>query len=174
MEEQIREIFEAIAENSTTPLRLSKRCETNVYYHVEDLTVESIEICAAYISERVGNVCHPPIPDIIINLPGNYTGLAEVLSKELAAPGEQIEVVTLEQLDGGNGFVSRLKNSKVILVNDVITTARSCLKAHSRITMMGASILCWATLIDRTFGPGPVPVISAYTGAPVTLLERLP
>jgi len=59
------------------------------------------------------------------------------------------------------------------MLTDVITTARSSLEAHTKATLRGVPVLCWATLIDRTFGPGPVPVVSALTGAPVRLLSRL-
>jgi hypothetical protein len=174
MEREIKEIFERVTENFDIPMRLSARCETSVYYHVENLTTAELEICAEFVAERVVNVCHPLLPTILINLPGSYTGLAEILSKELAPPGEALEVMTLEQLDAGNGYLTRLKGSRTLLVNDVITTARSCLAAHSKITMLGSTVLCWAALIDRTFGPGPVPVVAAFTGAPVTILERLP
>lgn len=174
MENEIKEIFEDITEYFDVPLRLSSRCETKVYYHVEDLTSEDLQVCAAYIAERIEKVCHPPLPEFIINLPGSYTGLASILSAELSPPGEEIEVIRYDKMEAGNGFGKRLRNARVLLVNDVITTARSCLKAHTKTTMMGASVLCWAALIDRTFGPGPVPVVSAFTGAPVTLLEELP
>ena len=40
--------------------------------------------------------------------------------------------------------------------------------------MLGSTVLCWASLVDRTFGPGPVPVVAAFTGEPVTMLEELP
>jgi hypothetical protein len=174
VETEIREIFESITEHHTTPLRLSSKCETTVYYRVEDLTLQDIEICAEYIAERVFNVCHPQLPQILIHLPGSYTGLTETLSRALGAPDEPLDVMTYAQVEAGNGCRSRLKNASVMLVNDVITTARSCLAAHTQITMMGATVLCWGALIDRTFGPGPVPVITAYTGEPVTLIGEIP
>ncbi|HQH27072.1 MAG TPA: phosphoribosyltransferase [Oligoflexia bacterium] len=174
MEQEIREIFERITERFEIPIRLSHRCETGVYYHVEDLSSPELELCAQFIAERVRNVAHPLLPSILINLPGGYTDLAATLSTELAPPGESLEIITMKDLDAGNGHLARLKNARCILVNDVITTARSCLAIHSRITMLGASVLCWACLVDRTFGPGPVPVVAAYTGAPVTLLGEIP
>ena len=174
MEQRIKQIFEGITEHFSIPMRLSSRCETEVYYHVENLSQEDLQLCAAYIGERVRNVCHPNMPTILISLSGSYTDLAETLSIELGQSDKPLEIVALQDLDAGNGVVSRLKHSRSVLVNDVITTARSCLKAHTRITMLGSTVLCWAALIDRTFGPGPVPVVAAYTGAAVRLLEELP
>jgi len=174
MEREIKQIFERISERFEIALRLSNHCETSVYYHVENLSGEELQLCASYIAERVRNVCHPLLPTILVSLSGSYTELPLMLSQELAEGGEPLEVMTLNQLDAGNGHLSRLKNSRTVLVNDVITTARSCLKTHSRITMLGSTVLCWAALVDRTFGPGPVPVVAAFTGEPVTLLQQLP
>ena len=173
MEQDLKKIFDRITEYYDVPLRLSSHCEAKVYYRVEDLTDEDIDACASYIGQRAVKVCYPTLPELLINLHGSYTGLAATLAKELAPPGESLEVLTLEQVESGNGYGSRLKNTTVMLINDVITTARSCLEAHTKITMMGASILSWACLIDRTFGPGPVPVIAAFTGAPINLLEEI-
>ena len=172
--EEIREIFQGITEYYDVPVRVGSRCEAKIYYRVEDLKQSEIAVCGDYVSERIVKVCSPALPTIIIALRGSYTGLAIELSTRLAPPGEALEVLSYEQVNGGNGHGSRIKGANVILVNDVITTARSCLEAHTRITLMGASILCWAALIDRTFGPGPVPVVAAFTGEPVTLLEGLP
>lgn len=172
--DDLRGVFEKITEHYSVPIRVGSRCEASVYYRVEDLKAREMEQCAEFLRERVLKVCSPALPHVLINLRGSYTGLAGLLAKELAPPGESLEVIPYEQLTGGNGAGARVKNANVILVNDVITTARSCLEAHTRATMMGASILCWAALIDRTFGPGPVPVVAAFTGEPVTLLEGLP
>ncbi|MCB0322169.1 MAG: hypothetical protein KDD69_01315 [Bdellovibrionales bacterium] len=174
MEDELRAIFGRITETYTVPLRLSSRCEAKVYYRVEDLSSEDIEQCSQYISERMVKVCQPALPELLVSLRGNFTGLATMLARELAPPGESLEVVSLEQIESGNGVTNRLKGANVALVNDVITTARSCLEAHTKITLMGASVLCWSCLIDRTFGPGPVPVVAAFTGAPINLLEEIP
>lgn len=169
--DSIRAIMDTITERYDLPIRVGSRCEAQVFYRVEDLSSEDVEECARYVSERIIKVCAPNLPQYLLNLPGSYTGLAEALSKELAPPGEQLEVIELDQFNIENGLGKKLKNSTVILVNDVITTARSCLEAHTRATMVGATVLCWAALIDRTFGPGPVPVVASFTGEPVTLLE---
>ena len=168
---EIREIFQRITERYQIPVRIGSRCEATTYYRVDALMPSDLEVCASYIAERILKVCHPHHPELLVQLPGSYTGLVEILSKELAAPGETLEVLPYEKILPGNGVTKKIKNTPVVLVNDVITTARSCVEAHTKITMMGASILCWAALIDRTFGPGPVPVITAFTGEPVTLLE---
>lgn len=167
----LREIFEAITERYQSPVRIGSRCESRVYYRVEDLSRRDVESCAEYIAERVQKVCSPILPNVLIALPGSFSGLAEILSRELAAPGETLEVISIDQISGSNGRSSHLKGAYAMLVNDVITTARSCLEVHTKATVIGASVLCWAALIDRTFGPGPVPVIASFTGEPVRLLD---
>ena len=173
MESEIREIFLEITEEHEAPVRLGSRCESHTYYRVEDLGDTGLATCANYVAERVYKVASPNTPSILITLPGNYTGLGEALAQELCPPGEELEVVSLKDIERNEKLQAALKGSRVVLVNDVITTARSCLEAHTKIVMLGASVLCWACLIDRTFGPGPVPVVAAFTGAPVKLLEKL-
>lgn len=172
-EQQLREIFDRITEHYQVPIRIGGRCESRSFYRVDDLTTEELEFCADYVADRITKVCQPQIPTLIVQLPGSYTGLADMLSRSLAPPGDVLEVLLLEKLDPGNGMGKKIKTSNIVMVNDVITTARSCLEAHTKITLMGASVLCWAALVDRTFGPGPVPVVAAFTGEPVTLLEGL-
>jgi len=171
--DDIRQIFERVTEHYNDPIRIGSRCEANVYYRVDLLSPDDLEVCANYVADRINKVCQPQFPTKLVNLPGGYTGLAEILSQELGAPGEPLELVEIKSLEPENGWSKALKNEDVVLVNDVITTARSCLEAHTRVTMLGANILCWAALIDRTFGPGPVPVVAAHNGAPVTLLEEM-
>lgn len=171
MEREILEIFERITEKYQVPIRVGSRCEANIYYRVDDLSPEDIEFLARYIAERIRKVCSAGYPEALINLPGSYSGLASMLAVELGEPERPLEVIDADKVTSMNGNSARLKNLPVILVNDVITTARSCLEAHTKITCTGAQIMCWAALVDRTFGPGPVPVVASYTGAPVTLLE---
>ncbi len=175
--EEIREIIDRVTEYYANPIRVGSRCEANAFYRVEDLSSEELEEIGLHISERIINVCSPTLPQLLLSLPGSFAGLARVLSKTLAPTGEALEVVNVEQLSPGTSAKGRsnwLKGSQVVLVNDVITTARTCLEAHTRATMMGATVLCWAAIIDRTFGPGPVPVVAGMTGEPVRLLEELP
>lgn len=173
--EEIREIIERVTEYYDTPIRVGSRCEANVFYRVEDLSSEELEAIGDQLAERILNVCSPNLPQLLLSLPGSYAGLARVLSKTLARVGDSLEVVNVEQLSPvKGGRTNWLKDSHVVLVNDVITTARTCLEAHTRATLMGATVLCWAAIIDRTFGPGPVPVVAGMTGEPVRLLEELP
>ncbi|MBL7661696.1 phosphoribosyltransferase [bacterium] len=168
----MREIFERITEHFKVPIRVGSRCEANIFYRVDQLSPEDLKTCGDYVAERVLKVIEPNLPEIIINLPGGYTGFAEILAQELALPGEEpIEVIPYAKLDPQNGKSSSIRGKNLILVSDVITTARSCLEAHTRVTMLNARVLCWASLIDRTFGPGPVPVVASFTGDPVRLLE---
>ena len=176
--DDIREIFEKITEHHSMPLRIGSRCESQVYYRVEDLLWDDLEKCAEYLTDRIDKVGSPNRPTILIDLHGGYTGIAAILAEKLSEFGEPVKVLRYEELEkldrqGGNeNATALLKGQDIVLVNEVITTARSCLEAHSRITMMGGTVFAWVALIDRTFGPGPVPVVAAFTGAPVRLVDR--
>ncbi|MCC6954955.1 MAG: hypothetical protein IT290_12630 [Deltaproteobacteria bacterium] len=168
--EDISTIIEKVTERYSSPIRVGSRCEANVFYRVEYLSPEDIDTLTDHIAERIQKVCSPLDPELIISLP-NYTELAKTLARRLSTSGEPLEVVNAEQLNPGNGKTSWLRGMNVILVNDVITTARSCLEVHTKATVLGATVLCWAAIIDRTFGPGPVPVAASFTGEPVRLLD---
>jgi len=173
MPSEIEEIFSKITEFYDIPVRIGSRCEANVFYRVEDLTFEDLQICADYVTERIYKVCSPTVPTLIVTITGSFTEFADILSRNLSDSDEPLEVITSDKLNSGNGLGNRVKNSPVLLLNDVITTARTCLEVHTQITMMGGRVLCWGALIDRTFGPGPVSVVSSLTGAPVRLLENV-
>ena len=194
-EEEVNEIFDRITERFEDPVPIGGRCESNVYYRVEDLTDDDLNACAEYVARRIKNVVAPLKPQLFLKLPGGYSFFAERLAavyNELFAPMDNLAAIDsraqkqgsrgkrteipLEQYDEskmGNGMGDRYRGCSAILVTDVITTARSSLEAHTKATLRGVPVLCWATLIDRTFGPGPVPVVSAFTGAPVRLLSQL-
>lgn len=172
---KIHDIFDKITEHYDVPIRVGSRCEANVFYRVDKLSPEDIEICAEYLADRIIKVLEPNVPQKLINLPGGYLGFAEQLSQFLSNKlHDDLEVIPFTKLDPENGRSASIRGANVILVNDVITTARSCLEAHTKTTVIGAKVLCWAALIDRTFGPGPVPVVAAFTGEPVRLLDQLP
>ena len=171
MPSDIKEILDSITEHHPIPIRIGSNCESNIYYRIENLSAGDIELCAKQLAEQVLDVASPAVPDILLNLPGSYTGLAGELGKVMSELIFQpIEVVSLTK----NNYLKakeKLKGKNVILVNDVITTARTCLAYHTQITMDEAHVLGWATLIDRTFGSGPVPVISVIKGEEVILLQ---
>lgn len=169
--EKIHEIIAEITEKYETPIRLGSRCESKVFYRVEDLSDTDVLTCADYIAERIMNVCSPNLPQVLINLPGSETGLAEALSVQLAPQGEQLLIIQADSIKAGSDALSAIRGTNVCLVNDVITTGISCLETHTKATLAGATVLCWASLIDRTFGPGPVPVAASFTGAPIRLIK---
>lgn len=174
--ETIHEIFEAITETFEDPVPIGARCESNVYYRTEDLTEANLNACAEYVAYRIRDVVSPSEPQLFLKLPGGYTFFAERLQAIFTELFPAMEEVPLEQyLESklGNGHGEKYKGANAILVTDVITTARSSLEAHTKATLRGIPVLCWATLIDRTFGPGPVPVVSAFTGAPVRVLTQI-
>lgn len=170
----INEIFAGITERHDTPVPIGGRCESEVYYRVQDLSDEDLNNCARYVAHRIKNVVRPEKPYVFLKLPGGYSFFAERLCavySEMVGHDIPLEQYLEAKLYNGHGEKYRGKHA--ILVTDVITTARSSLEAHTKATLRGIPVLCWATLIDRTFGPGPVPVVSAFTGASVRLLTRM-
>lgn len=174
--DDVSEIFEKITEEFDEPVRIGSRCESSVYYRVEDLSDEDLNKCARYVARRILDLGSNQFPELILKLPGGYSFFAERLAVVLSEMSPGHREVPLEQyLESklSNGHGERYRGCRAILVTDVITTARSSLEAHTKATLKGINIVCWAALIDRTFGPGPVSVASAYTGAPVRLLTDL-
>ena len=174
--EDINELFENITEHYDEPVPIGGRCESRVYYRVEDLSDRDLDICAEYVAGRIRNVVYPQVPQLFLKLPGGYSFFAERLStiySELYGAGQDIPLEQYLESKMSNGHGDKYRGYNTIMVTDVITTARSSLEAHTRATLKGVRVLCWATLIDRTFGPGPVPVVSAYTGAAVRVLSQI-
>ncbi|MCB0318566.1 MAG: hypothetical protein KDD56_07400 [Bdellovibrionales bacterium] len=172
--DDINNIFSKITENYEDPVPIGGRCESNVYYRTEDLDENDLNTCAEYVAQRIYNVLSPNDPELFLKLPGGYTFFAERLCamySEIAGKDIPVEQYFEDKLSNGHG--EKYKGSNAVLVTDVITTARSSLEAHTKATLRGIPVLAWATLIDRTFGPGPVPVISAFTGAPVRVLTLI-
>ena len=169
----IKEIFSKITERYEDPVPIGGRCESHTFYRTEDLSEEDLQTCAEYVADRIESIIAPAHPDLFLKLPGGYSFFAERLSAVYSErlPGQN-EIPVEQYLESkiGNGFGTTYKGKNAILVTDVITTARSSLEAHTKATLRGIPVLCWATLIDRTFGPGPVPVVSAFSGDSVRLL----
>jgi len=175
-QEDLAEIFDRITDRFEEPVPIGGRCESHVYYRVQDLEDADLDLCARYVAERIRNVIFPQSPQLFLKLPGGYTFFAERLCavySEMFGAGKEIPLEQYLERKISNGHGEKYKGQNAILVTDVITTARSSLEAHTRATLRGIPVLCWATLIDRTFGPGPVSVVSAYTGAPVRVLTQI-
>ncbi|MEZ4753109.1 MAG: phosphoribosyltransferase [Bdellovibrionota bacterium] len=171
--DDINEIFSRITETYEDPVPIGGRCESNVYYRTEDLNEDYLNTCAEYVAQRIHNIS-PQEPELFLKLPGGYTFFAERLCamySEISGREVPLEQYFEDKLSNGHG--EKYKGSNAVLVTDVITTARSSLEAHTKATLRGIPVLAWATLIDRTFGPGPVPVVSAFTGAPVRVLTQI-
>ena len=174
--EEITAIFEKITEVYKDPVSIGGRCESTVYYRTEDLTDADLDACAEYVAYRIKNVVAPLKPQLFLKLPGGYSFFAERLCavySELIMPGVEIPLEQYLESKMSNGHGTKYHGHNTILVTDVITTARSTLEAHTKATLRGIPVLCWATLIDRTFGPGPVSVVSSFTGAPVRVQTAL-
>jgi hypothetical protein len=174
--EDITEIFSGVTERFEEPVPIGARCESNFYYRVEDLSDAQLNACAEYVARRIRNVASLNPPQLFLKLPGGYSFFAERLCavySEIAGKGKEIPLEQYLESKLSNGHGEKYKGYSTVLVTDVITTARSSLEAHTKATLRGIPILCWATLIDRTFGPGPVPVVSAFTGEPVRLLTQM-
>ncbi len=174
--EDISELFERITERFSDPVPIGRRCESYVYYRVEDLSDDDLNLCARYVAQRIVELLSPQAPAVVMKLSGGYTFFAERLCAMLSEllPGHpEVPLEPYVEAKLFNGVGERYKGKPCILVTDVITTAKSSVEAHTKATLRGIPVLCWASLIDRTFGPGPVPVVSAFTGEPVRLLTHL-
>lgn len=170
----INSIFEKITEYYEEPIKLGSRCQTNHFYRVEDLSEKDLDVCAKYISTRIRNTIAPQKPQLFLKLPGGHTFFAERLYAIYSEMYPQSEEIAFEQFSDSklqNGNFDKYKDFNTILISDIITTAKSTLTNHAKITLRGIPVLCWVSLIDRTFGPGPVSVVSAFTGGPVRLLD---
>jgi orotate phosphoribosyltransferase len=166
-----KEIFEKVTERFSVPIKLSKNCESNTFYRVEYLSQEDVSYCAEYLSNRILDCISPSDADFLVEMPGSSLHLAQAIANALGETIPSPKVLSLHEFNMGNGKASQVKGKTVVIINDVITTGRSCLEAHSKLTMSGANVVAWASLIDRTFGPGPVPVIATLSGDPVSLLD---
>jgi len=166
-----RDLFEKVTERFEVPIKLSRNCESNTFYRVEYLSGEDIAYCAEYLANRINNTCSPEEPDFLVEMPGSSSNLAAALASALSETITKPKVISLEEFNQGNGKAGQVKDKNIVIVNDVITTGRSCLEAHSKLTMSGGNVLCWAALIDRTFGPGPVCVVATLTGDSVKILD---
>jgi len=174
--DEINEIFQRVTEKYDDPVPIGGRCESNTFYRTEDLTEDDLNACATYVAHRIDNVISPLQPDLFLKLPGGYSFFAERLCavySELVLGGKEVPLEQYLESKLSNGFGSKYKGANAVLVTDVITTARSSLEAHTKATLRGIPVLCWATLIDRTFGPGPVPVVSSFTGDSVRVLSEI-
>ncbi len=174
--DDINSIFQRISEEYEEPIPIGGRCESRFYYRTEELSEDDLNACAEYVAFRLSNVVNPSEPDLFLKLPGGYSFFAERLCaiySELVLGGREIPLEQYMESKINNGHGEKYRGFNAVLVTDVITTARSSLEAHTKATLRGIRVLCWATLIDRTFGPGPVPVVSAFTGAPVRLLTQM-
>ena len=174
--DDLEDIFQRITERYDEPVPIGGRCESTTFYRTEDLSDSDLNLCAEYVAERIRNVTAPSSPELFLKLPGGYSFFAERLCavySELFNGGREIPLEQYLESKLSNGHGEKYKGCSAILVTDVITTARSSPEAHTKATLRGIPVLCWATLIDRTFGPGPVSVVSAYTGASVRVLTQV-
>ncbi len=167
-----QELFEKITERFEVPVKLSRNCESTTFYRVEYLSEQDVAYCANYLAGRLLDCTSPLEPEILLEMPGSTSNLAQAIATSLTENHlPEPMILSLEEFNKGNGKASQVKGKNAVIINDVITTGRSCLEAHSKLSLSGAHILAWAALIDRTFGPGPVPVVASLTGDPVNLLE---
>jgi hypothetical protein len=173
---EVETIFNSITERFIEPVPIGGRCESEVFYRVQDLNDNDLNTCARFVAARLRDAVYPAEPQLFLKLPGGYSFFAERLVAVYSEWFNRGEEMLFEQyLDSkfSNGFAERFRGMNAILVTDVITTAKSSLETHTKATLRGIRVLSWATLIDRTLGPGPVAVISAVTGEPVRMLSGI-
>lgn len=173
--EDIVRIFDSITEHYENPVAIGTRCESNVFYRVEDLTEESLNLCANAVAARIFDLMGSDEPDVFLKLPGGFSFFGERLAAVYSEYWSKKEIAFEQILESKffNGVTERFKGKTAVLMTDVITTARSSLELHTKATLRGIKVVCWTSLIDRTLGPGPVPVVSAFTGSPVRVLSGI-
>ncbi len=172
--DDINDIFAKITEYYEEPIKIYSRCQSHYFYRVENLSEDELNLCAEHVAYRLRNTVSPQEPKLFLKLAGGYTFFAERLCaiySELIPNAEDIILEKYSPEKFSNGYGEKYKGVNTILITDIITTARSTLSAHTKLSLRGIPVLSWVSLIDRTFGPGPVPVVSAFTGAPVSLLS---
>ena len=171
--ENINEIFDKITEQYQEPTRIGSNVESATFYRVEDLSDDDLRTCAEYVAHRLHDMVTPQKPKLFLKLPGGYTFFAEQLTAIYSELYGEIPLEQYKEAKLYNGVGEKYAGSPCVLITDVITTGRSTLEAHTKATLRGIPVLVWACLIDRTLGPGPVPVVSSFTGAPVRTLTRI-
>ena len=173
--QEVREIFEKITERYENPIPIGTRCESNIFYRVEDLTDDDLNLCAMAVGARIHDVTSPTRPELFLKLPGGYTFFGERLAAIYSEYWAKREIPFEQMVDQTlvSSMWEKYKGKHAVLITDVITTARSSLELHTKATLKGIRVMCWATLIDRTLGPGPVPVVSSLTGEPVRVLSGI-
>ena len=67
--EDICEIFAQITEEFSEPVAIGGRCESNIYYRVEDLDDKALNTCATYVADRLHSVISPQEPELFLKLP---------------------------------------------------------------------------------------------------------
>jgi hypothetical protein len=171
--QEIKEIFSRITEHYENPVSIGTRCESRVFYRVEDLTDKDLNKCALAVAARIHEVMSPNKPELFLKLPGGYTFFGERLAAIYSEYWSKQEIPFEQLLDQQlvTSLWDRYRGKHAVLITDVITTARSSLEMHTKATLKGIRVACWSTLIDRTLGPGPVPVVSSLTGEPVQVLN---
>ena len=150
MEEKLQQIFSDICQHHETPVKIGNRCQSHDYYHIENLSSEDLRLCSEVLLERILNVCYPQAPELLLKLPSCYSDLALLLQSGLRELDRGVELVELSYSDLEETLLNYVKDTKLIIVADVLTSARSCLEVHSLATMYGGSVLAWLSLIDRT------------------------
>jgi hypothetical protein len=159
-QQEINEIFAKITDRFDNPVPIGTRCESNIYYQVQSLNEDDLNRCALFVADLLKDRVSPRQVQLLLKLPGGYSFFAERLCAvytELYDSEVEFEQYIEEKFS--NGYAEKFKGKATVLVTDVITTARSSLETHTQATLKGIDV-----------GPGPVSVVSALVGSPVTLL----
>ena len=100
-----------------------------------------IDIANHFIDYDIDTVVAPAIGGIIVSY-----GVAEALGKRSIFLERENGVFTLRR-----GFKVN-KDEKILLVEDVITTGGSILEVAKRLKVIGATIVAYASIVNRTSG----------------------
>ena len=116
--EELNEIIEKITDTYEEPVPIGGRCESHVYYRVQDLNDHDLDVCAEYVAERIRNVVAPQTPQLFLKLPGGYTFFAERLCtiySELYGKGSEVPLEQYLESKMSNGHGDKYRGYNTIL-----------------------------------------------------------
>ena len=57
--DEVNAIIDRITERYEQPVPIGGRCESNVFYRIEDLTEDDLNVCAEYVAYRIEKIIAP-------------------------------------------------------------------------------------------------------------------
>jgi orotate phosphoribosyltransferase len=152
MDETTKALIEKIIIKYPTPTIIPSGHTSNIYYDCAKLSPNDLARLAA---EAIGDLDSDAF-DVALGIA--YAGICFAAA---IAGGRQIAILQTDQVVNGPD----LKGQKVVIVDDVVHSGRRLQNAESIATSLGATVVGWACIIDRSegkVGTAQKPLWSAY------------